>query len=134
MTKLTQLLDLVYGILGFVLSLTLGDQQHLKAGSLMKFWKYIELDDGIGQGLTEEGVPFWEVEIQGWNDNETFTDLTSLVKITAIDSPYDSEIELNVEYNRPELEHDLMIGKLVDEAKIELQSAVSAFRQSERNL
>jgi hypothetical protein len=100
----------------------------------MKFWKYIELDDGIGHGLTEEGVPFWEVEIQGWNDNETFTDLTSLVRLTAVDSPFDSEIDLTVEYARPELARDLMIGKLVEEAKSDLRNAVLAFHQSEKNL
>lgn len=93
----------------------------------MKFWKYIELDDGIGHGLTKENFPFWEMQIQGWNDNETFRDLTDLVTITAIRPYADSEVDIIVDYTFPELEHDLMIGKLVNQATSDLQAVATGF-------
>ncbi|MDN7245541.1 hypothetical protein QWY16_09720 [Planococcus shenhongbingii] len=96
----------------------------------MKFWKYIELDDRINHGLTENGLPFWEKEIHGWNDNDTYSDLVNLVIVRAIELDSDSEIEMTADYTREDLKQDLMIDKLVDEAKSDLQTAASDFRQS----
>lgn len=92
----------------------------------MKFWKWIELGDNISQGQTEEGLSFWEKEVHGWNDNETLTDVASLVKIRAVKSPSEAGYELYVDYTRPDLQEDLMIGKLVDQAKSDLQAKVPA--------
>lgn len=93
----------------------------------MKFWKYIELDDGIGHGFTETDLPFWEIEIQGWNDNETFTDLTTLVEIKATAASPDDEVKFSLTYFPSELEQDLMISKLVQEALFHLREAIQSY-------
>ncbi|WP_416144810.1 hypothetical protein [Planococcus koreensis] len=95
----------------------------------MKFYKYIELDDKIVHGTLENGHSFWEKEIRGWNDNETFIDMTSIVKIRAIDSQDEPETKINVDYSRSDMEEDLMIGKLVDRAKNELLTAGPAVQR-----
>ncbi|MGK7379769.1 hypothetical protein ACSFXN_18285 [Planococcus sp. 1R117A] len=97
----------------------------------MNYWRYIELDDGIGHGRTADGLPFWEMEIQGWNDDVTFTDLTDLVAIRAVLPDTDSEAEISVAYAHPELQQDLMIGQLVTQAIADLRAAASAFRQAD---
>lgn len=94
----------------------------------MKFWKWIELGDKMNNSKTAEGLSFWEKEVHGWNDNETLTDVASLVKIRAVESPSEPGYELHVEYTRPELQKDLMIDKLVDQAKSDLLAQVTARR------
>jgi hypothetical protein len=96
----------------------------------MKFWRYIELDDGIGHGWTEDGLPFWEMEIQGWNDDITFTDLADLVAIRAVLLNSDSETKISVAYARPELQQDPIIENLVNQAISDLPAAASDFRRS----
>lgn len=97
----------------------------------MKFWKCIEVDDGICQSQTEEGLPFWEMEIQGWNEDTTFTVLTDLVTIRAVLPNSHSEVEIIVKYAHPELQQDLIIDKLVNQAKSDLQAAVYDFIQTD---
>lgn len=89
----------------------------------MKFYKYIELAEGIVHGTKANGQSFREKEIRGWNDNETFIDMTSIVKIRAIDSQDVAEMKIKVDYSRSDMEEDLMIGKLVDRAKNDLLTA-----------
>lgn len=94
----------------------------------MKFYKYIELDDRISHGIAENGHSYWEKEIQGWNDNENFIDMTSIVKIRATDSQDELEMKINVDYSRSDMEDDLMIGNLVNRAKNDLLAAIPAAR------
>ena len=86
----------------------------------MKFYKYIELDDRISHGILENGHSYWEKEIRGWNDNETFKDKTSIIKIRAIECQGESEMKINVVYSRSDMKEDLMIGNLVNRAKNDL--------------
>lgn len=99
----------------------------------MKFWKYIELDDGIGHGYNQKEFPFWEMEIQGWNDNETFTDLTTLVVVRAIAATPEQEADFDITYFPPELKKDLMISKLVQEAIYHLREAIAAYQTEQFN-
>ena len=94
----------------------------------MKFYKYIELDDRISHGTMENGHSYWEKEIQGWNDNETFIDKTSIVKIRAIDGQEELEMKINIDYSRSDMKEDLMIGNLVNRAKNDLLAAIPTAR------
>ncbi|MFD1862754.1 hypothetical protein [Planococcus chinensis] len=90
----------------------------------MKFWQWIELDNEIQHGKTADGLSYWKKDIHGWNDNKTLLDATSLVSVTTVETDGTEDIEFNINYSRPELHGDLMIGKLVDQAKKDLAEAV----------
>lgn len=47
----------------------------------MKTWNYIDLSDNVGGGITKEGFGFVEIDIDGWNDDESFTDLEKIVSV-----------------------------------------------------
>ncbi|WP_084242347.1 hypothetical protein [Planomicrobium okeanokoites] len=82
-------------------------------------WKFIERADAIGQGIMENGDPFWESEIEGWNDNEEFTDLTELVVIRAVLSE-SKKITTFTKFHFPELENNPLIEKLIAEVESDL--------------
>lgn len=96
----------------------------------MKCWRYIERDDGFGHGWTADGLPFWEMEIQGWYDDVTFTDLTDLVAIRAVLPDSDSETKSSVAYALPEMQQDQKISDLVTQAISDLRATASDFRRS----
>lgn len=78
-------------------------------------FKYIELSDGLGGGMTEEGYMFFEIDIDGWNDDEDFTDLETLVTIRATRLD-DNKIEISIPYIYEEMKIDEKISGLINQA------------------
>ncbi|QDY46943.1 hypothetical protein HF394_19975 (plasmid) [Planococcus glaciei] len=80
----------------------------------MKEWKFIELDDSYGFGVTEDGFEFVETEVQGWNDDVDFSDLTTLITLRAVN--YAHEVKVYQEYSHPEIRSNVTAMKLAKEA------------------
>ena len=80
----------------------------------MHEWKFIELDDSYGFGITEDGFDFVETYVQGWNDDVNFTDLTTLITLKAIN--YETEIKVFQEYLHPNIRSNVTAIKLAKEA------------------
>lgn len=81
----------------------------------MKTWKNIELSDGIGVGITEEGYTFYETEVQGWNDEQDFSDLENLITIQAVKKG--KGIEINQIFSHPDVKSNVTAIKLAKEAE-----------------
>lgn len=84
----------------------------------MKEWKFIEPADSYGFGTTKDGYDFVETSIQGWNDDENFTDLTDLITLKAVN--YESEIKVFQEYYHPDIKSNVTAIKLAKESINEL--------------
>lgn len=79
----------------------------------MKTWKEIEMGDICVGNL------FVETTIEGWNDEEDFTDLENIVTIKAtIVQP--NKIQVTVTYKYPHLKEDETIKEMVKEQKEEV--------------
>ena len=83
-------------------------------GIVMKTWKFIELADAIGHGVTEDGFPFCETEVQGWNDDEDFSDMEDLLTIRAVE--YDTEVKVYQYYSDPDVKTNITVMRLAKDA------------------
>ncbi|MCM2536028.1 hypothetical protein NDK43_31710 [Neobacillus pocheonensis] len=59
----------------------------------MKAWSYTKKCDLIA-GITEEGLPFFENKLQGWNDNKGFSDKEDIVIVNAVIYDEGAEVRL----------------------------------------
>ena len=90
---------------------------------MMKKWTFIDIDDSIGGGMTEEGYDVTEMTISGWNDDENFSDLEELVSVEATEK--EDNIEFSIKYHYEFLHVDPTIEKLVEEIKSDLLKWIS---------
>lgn len=91
-------------------------------------WKYIELDDAIDHGVLKDGSPFWEMHIQGWNDEEEFSDLTTLITIRTVLSG--SKVKTYKKFLFPDLRDSPSFERMIAEAEIETTQEAKSWKTS----
>jgi hypothetical protein len=80
----------------------------------MKEWTYTQ-DSFLIAGITEDGLPFFEKKLQGWNDNEDFSDREDLVIVNAVIYDDGTEILLKNIYSSEEAYSNPTISKKGEE-------------------
>lgn len=78
-------------------------------------WNHIDWGEHIIQGSTTHGFPFYEIEIKGWNDNQNFSDLESLIIVKVIKIA--SSVKVNIRYLHPDAKNSFNARKLAKETK-----------------
>ena len=63
----------------------------------MKAWSYTR-NSTLTTGITPEGLPYFENRIQGWNDNNNFSDLEDLVILNAVFHNVGAELRIQNTY------------------------------------
>ncbi|WP_028401420.1 hypothetical protein [Ectobacillus panaciterrae] len=76
----------------------------------MKTWAYIKNSELIA-GITEEGLPFFENKVQGWNDNKRDSDIEDLIIHRAV--VYDEGAELRIKSIYTYTSEDVMNNPIV---------------------
>ncbi|MDN7240602.1 hypothetical protein QWY14_02320 [Planococcus sp. N028] len=78
-------------------------------------WNHIDWGENINRGLTNNGFPFCEIEIKGWNDNQNYSDLEKLIAIKVIKTPLFTKVKVN--YLHPDARNNFCARKLANETK-----------------
>lgn len=78
-------------------------------------WNHIELSDHFGHGITADGDNFVEMDIDGWNDDEDFSDLDSIVTVGAVIE--ERSYRIYVKYNSEAAKSNVTVKRLIEEAK-----------------
>lgn len=96
----------------------------------MKNWTYTKNSE-LTTGINEEGFPYFQCKIQGWNDNNYFSDVEDVVTLKAIiqdqgaelllQSIYTSEYALNCPFVQERCEETEQV--LLQEAQLWLHAA-----------
>lgn len=80
----------------------------------MKEWNYIEISDMVQSGATVEGNEFVEMFIDGWNDDENWDDLETLVTVEAIKYEVANRIDVITTYHFEDLKSNVTVRGLVN--------------------
>ncbi|WKA49381.1 hypothetical protein QWY22_10730 [Planococcus liqunii] len=87
-------------------------------------WNYFDWGEGIEQGLTAKGFPYYEVEIKGWNDDQEYTDLEKLIVIKVINTY--SSVEVKMNFLHPDARRNFTARKMAKETKKYLIDAIKS--------
>lgn len=87
-------------------------------------WNHIDWGDNINKGETNLGFPFYEVEIKGWNDEEHYSDLESLIAIKVINTY--SSIDVKMDFLHPDARTSFNARKLARETKDYLVASIKS--------
>lgn len=80
----------------------------------MKEWNYIEISDMVQGGATVEGNEYVEMFIDGWNDDENWDDLETLVTVEAIKYEVANRIDVITKYHFEDLKSNVTVRGLVN--------------------
>ncbi|MGE7983644.1 hypothetical protein [Solibacillus sp. NPDC093137] len=80
----------------------------------MKQWNYIEILDEVGYGISVDGYERVEMNIEGWNDDEEWEDLETLVTVEAIKNEDLNRIDVIITYHFDDLKSNVTVRGLVN--------------------
>ncbi|MEH7116847.1 hypothetical protein V7128_05390 [Neobacillus vireti] len=80
----------------------------------MENWSYIK-DTFLTAGITEEGLPFFEHKLQGWNDDKSSNNKEDIVVVQAIIYDEGAEVLLRNIYISEEAMNDPLIRQKGEE-------------------
>lgn len=95
----------------------------------MKTWTYIEWSNEFSHGVTDNGDPYIETEINGWNDEDNYTDVAALSRLKAIilNSHERLDVGVDTEYIFEDARNNLKVRRLSKEIEGKLKKEVMNF-------
>lgn len=84
-------------------------------------WEHMEWTENIDHGMTENGFPFYQVGITGWNGNISTSSKEQLILIRTVKNIL--SITTHIHYVHPDARYNLQARKLAKEIKFYLEDS-----------
>jgi hypothetical protein len=85
-------------------------------------WRFINIADDITHGITEDGFHYVSTDIDGWNDNENFSDLETILTVRA--TRIENLVQISLHFDGEEMKIDQQLEELIDMATNTLKREV----------
>jgi hypothetical protein len=88
-------------------------------------WRFINISGDITVGITDDDLHYISTDIDGWNDNENFNDLVTIVTIRA--TRKENNVQISLHFEGEGLEIDQQLEELISIATKSLKEEVGTY-------
>jgi hypothetical protein len=92
----------------------------------MRNWKHIEWSNSFVYGVDVDESHYIMTEIQGWNDNETFSDIDELMTIRSVIFEKDNGLDVMIlqHYLSDDVKYNLQVRRIYKEVEQKMREEI----------